>query len=864
MRRAIIVLLQVIVFIPLVSMAAGNTPATRTQPLKRGQTSVAEEARIREAYGNIPLYFIENRGQMERAVKFYEKGPGHATFFTKDGLVLSLAKGAAKGYKTSHDGVHEDTDIKSHAKATRDYLTLSFVGTDKGTEITAENREAGHVNYFVGNDRSKWRSNIPVYGTLLYKDLYRGVDMRFYGNNRRLEHDVIVHPGGDLSRVRFVYHGARDVRMRGDGGLEVSLEHGRLIEEKPVIYQEIKGRRVAVKGGYRLARGHDGSFSYGFYVASYDHTRDLVIDPVLVYSTYLGGIGTDWGESIAVDNTGAAYVTGSTDSFDFPVNSGIQGAPGGSQDAFITKLNPAGTAMVYSTYLGGTLNDVGQGIAVDGSGAAYVTGQTLSTDFPLVTPLQGVKGAFNDAFVAKLNPAGSAIVYSTYLGGNDQDYGYGIAVDGTGAALVVGSTYSGNFPTFHPLQFPMGGFEDAFVTKINPAGTSIDYSTFLGGNLDEDGHGIAVDGTGNAYVTGQTSSLDFPLLNPILTTFGGGGWDAFVTKINSGGTAFMYSTYLGGSNNDMGYAVAVNASGEAYVAGSTSSVDFPVVGPIQGMGNVLSSDAFVSRVNTTGNTLLYSTYLGGSATDEAYGIAVNSAGEAYVTGWTISTDFPVVNATQGTFGGVFDAFVTRINPTGTALVYSTYLGGSGGEMGSAVAVDSSGAAYVTGDTFSTDFPMAGPLQGLNAGGTDAFVSKIGSSSPLPAVTLAMTPDALSVARGSTLGYNVTATNTTATKQCFNYWENVTLPNSATYPAGGAIFGPVYLCLNAGASKSVHLTEAVPVSAPIGTYIYNAFTGIYPVIVVSEAHFNFNITAFNPAAATPAASWHLIENGFAKK
>jgi len=435
-------------------------------------------------------------------------------------------------------------------------------------------------------------------------------------------------------------------------------------------------------------------------------------------------------------------------------------------------------------------------------------------------------------------------------------------VDGTGAAIVVGSTYSVNFPTANAQKVTISGMEDFFVTKINPAGTAYGYSTYLGGNGLEDAYGVALDGTGNAYVTGRTSSFDFPLVNPILTTFAGGGWDAFVTKVNSGGSALLYSTYLGGSNDDTGYGIAVDSSSHAYVTGSTGSVDFPVVSPIQGMGNILSPDAFVSKVNTTGNTLVYSTYLGGSATDEGFGIALDSSGNAYVTGWTLSSDFPLSNAVQGTYGGIFDAFVTNIDFTGTTLLYSTYLGGSGGEMGNAVAVDSTGAAFVTGDTFSTDFPIASPLQGLNNGGTDAFITKI-IGMPPPVVTLAITPDAVSIARGSTLGYTVTVVNTTTANQCFQYWENVTLPNGSTYPTTGALFGPVNLCLNAGASKTAHLTHGVPMGAPVVAYIFNAFIGTNPAPVTSEAHFSFNITAVNPATRNPQTSWRLIENGFRK-
>jgi len=866
---AVIILLCIIFTTPV--SAAGidsNQPSspslnkTSTKDNASGLTK-ARKAEVIKTYGKLSLYFIENKGQVDGQVRFYERGGGHTTFFTGDGVVLALTKSGSRVEKTSHNKRTKDGERKNDKEAITEALSLSFVGANKDAKITAEGRMPGHVNYFIGNDRSKWHSNIPTYEAVTYKDLYKNIDISFYGNNKDLEHDVIVRPGGDPSSVRLAYKGIKGLKITEDGDLEVSLEHGKIIEKRPLIYQEIEGRRVAVEGGYRILSDKDGAFAYGFEVASYDMTKDVVLDPVLEYSTYLGGSYDVTGsEGIAIDSAGAAYVTGYTASTDFPLVNPIQATQSGSYDAFVTKINPAGSAIVYSTYLGGSDYDYSYDISVDSAGNAYVTGYTASPDFPLINPLQDFLKGGSDAFVTKINSAGSAFYYSTYLGGNDYDYGQGISVDSAGNAYVTGLTPSSDFPIINPVQWAFGGgTEDAFVSKITPTGSALVYSTYLGGTDFDSGNSIAVDSTGAAYVTGSTTSPDFPLINPLQAILDGGS-DAFITKINPTGSALVYSTYIGGMNFDLGHDIAVDNTGAAYVTGSTTSQDFPLLNPAQWIFGGIE-DAFVTKITPTGSALVYSTYLGGSDLDEGFGIAVDSAGTAYVTGYTWSNDLPLVNPIQDVMGGAFDVFVTKINPSGSNLIYSTYLGGGASEIGNSIVVDSVGAAYVTGYTSSSDFPLMNPIQGTVAfGGTDAFISKI-SLSPLSVVTLVITPDATSVARGSTLGYNVTATNTTATKQCFNYWENVTLPGGSTYPPYGALFGPVHLCLLPRMLLSGHLAHGVPMNAPIGAYTFNAFTGVYPIAVVSEAHFNFNVTAFNPATKKPQRSWRLLENGFRK-
>jgi uncharacterized protein (TIGR03437 family) len=381
--------------------------------------------------------------------------------------------------------------------------------------------------------------------------------------------------------------------------------------------------------------------------------------------------------------------------------------------------------LVYSTYLGGNGGEVGPGIAVDAAGSAYVTGSTASTNFPTRSAYQGTNQGGYDAFVTKLTQAGNAVVYSTYLGGSGDDYGYGIAVDGAGSAYLTGITSSSNFPTQLAYHATLQGTNDVFVTKLSPAGNALVYSTYLGGYGHDSGHGIAVDGAGSAYVTGPTDSANFPTRSAYQATFQGAPFDAFVTKLTPAGNALVYSTYLGGSGADWGAGIAVDGAGSAYVTGYTESTNFPTESAYQATFQGAPFDAFVTKLTPAGNALVYSTYLGGSDRDWGAGIAVDGAGSAYVTGFTQSTNFPTQSAHQATNQGIQDAFVTKLTPAGNALVYSTYLGGSGEEWAYGIALDAAGSAYVTGFTHSTNFPTQSPYQATYQGGTyDAFVTKL--------------------------------------------------------------------------------------------------------------------------------------------
>jgi hypothetical protein len=685
----------------------------------------ASHDQILQAYGQIPLSFELNRGQTAAQVNFLSRGNGYALFLTPTEAVLSLQKPAP----TASGGA--ETQAPDSA-----VLRSRFVGANPEPQVIGLDPLAGTSNYFIGNDPSQWRTDIATYGRVQYQNLYPGVDLVYYGDQRQLEYDYVVAPGTDPGVIKLAIDGAESMALDGQGDLVLHASGGDVVEHAPVVYQEVGGVRQPVSGRFVL----EGDGQVGFALGAYDPSRPLIIDPVLSYSTYLGGAGGDAGFGIAVDTAGNAYVTGETGSTDFPTTSGAdQKSLGGSRDAFVTKLDATGTALVYSTYLGGTAFDTSHGITVDTAGNAYVTGWTGSTDFPTTAgAFQTTFGGYYDAFVTKLNPTGTALVYSTYLGGTGYDESQGIAVDATGNAYVTGDTVSADFPTTAgAFQTLYGGNEDVFVTKLDATGTALAYSTYLGGTRNSDeGWGIAVDTAGNAYVTGETGSIDFPTTAGAFQTslqVPGGYYNAFVTKLNPTGTDLVYSTYLGGTGGlDIGYGIAVDVAGNAYVTGITESTDFPTTAGAFQTTFGGYTDAFVTKLDATGTALVYSTYLGGTAFEESRGIAVDATGNAYVAGSTVSIDFPTTaGAFHTTFGGYYDAFVTKLDATGTALVYSTYLGGASDDYGLGIAVDTAGNAYVTGETNSADFPTTAGAFQTSSGSSypqfDAFVAKFALS-----------------------------------------------------------------------------------------------------------------------------------------
>ncbi len=567
------------------------------KPSSTANTPAANKLQVVEAYGKLPLSFEANEGQTDNRVDFLSRGSGYTLFLTPTEAVLALRKPVASNRPRRDNGTPRNAEAEQAPAAPTAVLRMKLVGANPSPRVTGLEELPGKSNYFLGNDPDKWHTDVPNYARVQYQDVYPGVDLVYYGNQRQLEYDLVVAPGADPDAIALSFDGVEKLRIDAQGDLVLETAGGEIRQHKPLVYQEVDGIRREIAGSYVL----NGGYQVGFQVAAYDAGKPLIIDPVLVYSTYLGGSARDRGRGIAVDAAGNAYVTGTTKSTDFPTANAFQAAFAGNisdDDTFVTKLNTAGNALVYSTYLGGSSFDNGEGIAVDAAGNAYVTGDTESTDFPTVSPFQPTF-AFGvvDAFVTKLNTAGSALVYSTYLGGNGLDQGAGIAVDTSGNAYVTGLTRSGDFPTASPFQASSATSGDVFVTKLNASGSALVYSTYLGGSGVENrfGGGIAVDAAGNAYVTGVTESADFPTANPIQPAHGGGR-DAFVTKLNAAGNALVYSTYLGGSGNDDGNAIAVDTSGSAYVTGNTDSTNFPTASPFQAT-KAGSSDAFIVKIS---------------------------------------------------------------------------------------------------------------------------------------------------------------------------------------------------------------------------------------------------------------------------
>ena len=640
---------------------------SQSSPAALGSTTKADpkvQAKILDAYGKLPLSFEANNGQTDAKVKFLSRTGGYTLFLTGDEAVMTLN---GKKPSTDLDKIVNASHKSPSSMATPKLggvLRMKLHNANPAAKLTGRDELAGKTNYFIGNDPTKWRTNVPTYAKVKYEGIYSGIDLVYYGNQRQLEYDFVVAPGANPRRIAFDVSGAKRIRQDDNGELVFKVGEDEIRWRKPVVYQEKDGARQEIAATYAIT---DKNW-VGFELAKYDTSKTLYIDP-LVYSTYLGGSSYDLGYGIAVDSTGNAYVTGYTASTDFPTMNPLQPTYGGAGDAFVTKINPAGSALVYSTYLGGSWEDAGHGIVVDGAGDAYLIGYTASANFP-VTPgaFQTSQAGGTNVFVTEINPAGSALVYSTYLGGNNYDEGWNIAVDSAGNAYVTGVAFSTDFPiTPGAFQTSYAGDYDAFVTKINPAGSALVYSTYLGGNSEDRGFGIAVDSAGNAYIAGYTASTNFPTTPGAFQSNLAGSGNVFVTKMNPYGSALVYSTYLGGSGTDSGYRIAVDSAGNAYLNGTTNSTNFPMMTPLQATYGGGIYDTFVSKLNPTGSALVYSTYLGGSGTDYGQGIAIDTAGNAYVTGQTTSTNFPVTTGAFQTINGegAWKAFVSKIPSTTT-------------------------------------------------------------------------------------------------------------------------------------------------------------------------------------------------------
>jgi hypothetical protein len=615
-------------------------------------------------------FFIENKGQWHSDVLYLCRMGGLDAWITKYGVNYTFYKleeaisTERKEHAIPDKFEHKDYNMIGH----RVLMKLQNYSPNPATE--SKEKQEGYYNYFIGNDPSKHASYVGLYKEAVVKNVYNGIDLRYYFDKGGLRYDYVVHPGADPAQIVFTLEGSDKTYVNEKGNLVFTTRFGEVAMAELRTFQAGDGKVVQS----RFVRKDNG---WGITVGKYACNQALVIDP-LIYSTYIGGSSWDQGNGIAVDGSGNAYVTGFTKSTDYDVTAGAFQTTGGGTyyDVFVTKLNASGSGLVYSTYIGGSGDDEGYGIDIDGSGNAYVTGYTKSTDYDITAgAFQTTHGGNKDVFVTKLNASGSGLLYSTYIGGNDYENGYGIAIDGSGNAYVTGYTYSSDYDvTAGAFQTTYGGNIDVFVTKLNASGSGLLYSTYIGGSGEDRGYGIAVDGSGNAYVTGYTTSTNYDVTpGAFQTTHGGGFYDVFVTKLNASGSSLVYSTYIGGGVDDQGYGIAVDGSGNAYVTGWTESGDYDVTAGAFKTTKDGFYDVFVTKLNASGSSLVYSTYIGGSNRDFGYGIAVDGSGNAYVTGSTSSTDYDVTaGAFQTILGGGYDVFVTKLcpcNPLPIELLY---------------------------------------------------------------------------------------------------------------------------------------------------------------------------------------------------
>ena len=657
---------------------------------------------VDSTYGNIPLAFTVNEGQAPSSIRFTARGSGCGMAFSSSGTTFLLSRetaGSVARRAAKKSVVFEDDPTKDQPEYESFALNLSFIGANENTEIQGEDRLSWNNNYFIGNDPSQWRTDVPNYKKIRFKEVYSGIDLVYYGNQKRVKYDFVVKPGEDPEQILLKYdfgEAGGTLSVNDKGELVVKTPVGELVEEKPYCYQKINGKEVEIAIQYEVVEGG----TYRFRVGEYDTGYDLVIDPEVVYSTYLGGAGDDFVAGIAVDSEGCAYITGETDSVDFPIISGSYDSS--YKKFFITKINKAGTALLYSTFIGSTtgLNHVFS-IEVDDSGDAYIAGWTQSSDFPTTSTAYKNKLTNTEAFVTKINQSGNMLIYSTFVGGSGVDAATGLDLDNQRNAYITGYTLSNDFPTT-PGAYRVKMTDtnvEGFVTKLDSNGSSLIYSTFLGKTDIRNNFSIAVDFAGCAFVTGNTFFEDYPVTPEAYHHFQGGYSDIFVTCLNSDGTRAIYSTLFGGSKNDYTTGIAVDNSGSACVCGITLSSDFPTTsGSFQQKYSTEGENGFVLKLKVDGSGFEYSTFIGSDV--GIYDIAVDNKGKAYTIGTTYNSIYPTTS--DALYNLSYGVVLTIFSEDGSSIDYSTYFGKGDGKT---LSIDNNGNIYIAGGTGSKVFPI---------------------------------------------------------------------------------------------------------------------------------------------------------------
>jgi Beta-propeller repeat len=783
---------------------------------------------LAQTNAGLPAFFERNMGQAGQQVAYFSRAAGYVLYIEADGASFVTRKSSLK---------------------------MRMLGADTAASPFGLEALPGRVHYLIGNDPGQWLTDVPTYVRVRQANVYPGVDLVYYSKDGNLEWDLVVAPGADPGRIRLQFAGMQDMKVDTNGDLVHKMDDGAFRQRIPVVYQMHGRTRRPVSTRYTI-RGRD---EIGFELASYDRTKPLVIDPQIIYSTYEGGTGNDSATGVATDAAGCTYLTGWTETRDLPGSATALGS-GRGVDAFVAKISPDGASLSFLTYLGASAEDRAQGIAVDSSGSPVITGWTYSTDFPRAGMYQRTFNGGRDAFVAKLNSTGNALLFSTMWGSSGYEGANALALDSAGGVYITGETDSTSLPLISAYQSAIGGGRDCFVAKFNSSGIPL-YSTYLGGRGNETCNAIAVDSGGNAYITGGTDSTNFPVLNAYQAN-NAGGQDAFIAKLSPYGNSLLYSTYMGGSGGtitlpEAGSGIAVDNSGSAYVTGITSSVNFPTANPLQNSASG-GLDAFVLKMNSAGNALVYSTYLGGKNADIATAIAVDSSGCAHITGYTMSQDFPMVQALQSSNGGAYDIFLARLNPAGSALNMSTYVGGSGSDAAYRISLDGSGNVYLAGSTLSPDFPTVGAMQTYRPGTMAAVVIKISTASTAPANATLISP-----AIGTVLSISTVTFTWNAAAGAVDYWLDI-----GSAPAHGDIAGG----FTGGATfKTVDLSRFLT-GQTIYVQLYTRFPGI-PLIGGTGVQYQFatasvgvpNPTLISPATGTVLSSspvtftWNAVSN-----
>ncbi len=767
---------------------------------------------------NFPLRFESNAGQFANSVKFCARGINYKLYLTQNDLIVHLPgnfQDAAEPRKDSSESVFMAKNINNN------YFTIKFDGCNKNSILEGISPLTTKVNYLLGNKKDKWFHDVPTYAKVKYHKIYEGIDLIFYGNQNKIEYDFVLSPGADYKLISLKVEGAEKIEITNDGSLRIVKRNEILLMKSPFMYQISDDSKNRLSGGYVLRDKNQ----IGIRLNSYDPELPVIIDPVIIFSSYLGGSNNDIAYDIALDNQKNIYITGETISSDFPVKDALQPTRGGGWgDIFVTKINPSGSEIIFSTFLGGSKSDTGNGITVDENGNIYIIGNTSSTDFPIKNAVQPNIGdtTWSDAFITMLNNSGSNIIFSTYLGGNNNEMGNAISAAKDGSIVVTGLTCSNNFPVVNAFQNNLSGGifpQDIFVTKLSANGATVVYSTYLGSSstLSEVGRDVAIDSKNNAVITGYTGAGEFPLIKPYQNKLGG-SYDVFVTKFSPDGTP-LFSTFLGGTQIDQGKGIAIDKDDNIYITGGTNSADFPTKNPIQTKGGLFDFDVFVTKMSPDGQLLMYSTYLAGTDSDVGNDIAVDAAGNAYITGYTTSHDFNTVNSMQGYNAGIYppyreDAFAAKINNTGTEFVYSTYIGGNQDDTGNGISVDDRGDVYITGKTRSnTDFPVKSPFQEHFGGSMcgefpcpDGFLIKITS-------TVLASPENL---KAEVSGQNVTLK-----------WNPPASPNLSSYNIYRSPTSPVFCSiLNKIGSCNANETSYKDKIISSGPNYYYVLTAVY--------------------------------------